>query len=81
MKTISLIFLFGCFSLFGYSEHPIKPVKKSDATGKAVFSPGSAAQDQCSGSTSMVPVTVEVTIADCPDYDCSLPGPTCNIQL
>jgi len=81
MKKLILLLLIGCFSLFGYSEHPIKPVKKSDAPGKTVSSPESVAQDQCSGSTSVVPVTVEVTIDDCPDYDCSLPGPTCNIQL
>jgi len=81
MKKLILLLLIGCFSLFGYSENPIKPIKKSDATGKTVSSPGSVAQDQCSGSTSMVPVTVEVTITDCPDYDCSLPGPTCTQQL
>lgn len=81
MKTFVLIFLLGCFSFVGYSIHPIDPPKKGGETDKTVAPPIPVATDQCSGSTSVVPVTVEVTITDCPDYDCSLPGPTCNIQL
>ncbi|MBL7113408.1 MAG: hypothetical protein ISS19_15835 [Bacteroidales bacterium] len=81
MKNFILLIILGCFSIYGFAVTPIDPPAKKGEPVKTSTPQSPVATEECSDLYSLVPVTVRVTIADCPDYDCSLPGPTCDIQL
>lgn len=81
MKTILLLFIFGIFTVYGFPNNPIDPQAKAGEDVIAIKLTSLVAINQSLNLYSVVPVTVVVTIADCPDYDCSVPGPGCTIQL
>ncbi|MBL7137142.1 MAG: hypothetical protein ISS17_00015 [Bacteroidales bacterium] len=69
-KLISLLIL-GCFSLYGFSIHPIDPPAKKGEPVKTITQPAPVVTKECSDSRGdMVEVTVYVTFTDCPDYEC-----------
>ena len=81
MKKVILFIIGGCLSLYGFSVNPIDPPAKSGDNVITITPTSPVATNECSNLYSVVPVTVVVTIADCPDYVCLAPGPTCTIQL
>lgn len=95
MKRLVLFLLLGCLSIYGFSVPPIDPPKKAGETDKTVTEPKTVSTDnapelplsspnkteECTESRSVVDVTVIVTLGDCPDYDCSLPGPNCTCEI
>ena len=81
IRKIMLLLLLGCLSQYGYSFNPIDPPAKSHDNVVAITPTSLETANECSDLYSVVTVTVVVTIADCPDYDCTVPDPGCNIQL
>jgi len=95
MKKLIFLFLFGGFSIYGFSSPPIDPPKKTNDNNKTVAPSIAVCTDntpeisrsspnpneECTESRSVVNVTVTITLNDCPDYDCSLPGPTCTCEI
>jgi len=95
MKKFVIFLLLGGFSLYGFSAPPIDPPKKTGDKDKTVApvipvctdnapeillsSPNQ--HEEYTESRSVVDVTAIVTIKDCADYDCSLPGPNCSCEI
>jgi len=81
MKKIFMFIILGCLTLYGFSINPIDPPAKSGDNVVTITPLSPVSINKFSNLKSVVPVTVEVTIADCPDYDCNVPGPGCTIQI
>jgi len=81
MKKIISFIILGCLSLYGFSINPIDPPVKTGEAVKTITAQSPVTTAECSDLYSVVPVTVVVTITDCPYYKCSVPDTTCTIQL
>jgi len=81
MKKIIFLIILGWLNLYGYSVNPIDPPAKSGDNAITITPTSHVATNKCVNPKSVVDVTVVVTITDCPNYKCSVPGPSCTLQL
>jgi len=81
MKKLLLLIIIGCLTHYGFSVNPIDPPVKSGDNLKTIAPISPMTTDECSNLYSVVPVTVVLTITDCPSFKCSVPDTNCTIQL
>jgi len=77
--TFATLVIFLFIGFYGYSGNPVDPPKPV-SNAATVTLPSASPTDECSDLMSLVPITVNVTITDCPDYKCQYPG-LCNVDI
>ncbi|MEI6901114.1 MAG: hypothetical protein WCL00_14655, partial [Bacteroidota bacterium] len=75
IRKIMLLLLLGCLSQYSFSINPVDPPVKTGedvktTTLQQAASQRTAPQEECSELFSIVNVTVNINITDCPNYTC-----------
>jgi len=80
MKNIISFLILGCLSLYGFSINPTNPSAKAGEAVNTITAQSPFTTKECSDLYSLVPVTVSLTINDCP-FDCIAPCASFSIRL